>query len=265
MVILITEINSKGRENSMGLADLHIHSIYSHDATGSIPAILKYVADHTPLTVIALTDHDTLRGNQEAVQLAPRYGLEVIPGCEISTSEGHLLGLFIDRSIPPGLTLVESALRIGEQGGLCIIPHPTARGTSSVSLETLRKALLDSRVVNIIHGLEVYNGGLVYTRSNRTIREIAATIPLAQVGNSDSHILSTLGQGSTEFPGSTALHLRSALETRKTVVHEGIGLTGVLALREWAPRFLLRKLGWVTWNSGPEAPFEMVRLSRAVN
>jgi predicted metal-dependent phosphoesterase TrpH len=249
----------------MGFADLHIHSIYSHDATGSIPAILKFVADHTHLNVIALTDHDSLRGNAEAVQQAPRYGLEVIPGCEISTADGHLLALFIKDPIPAGLSLIESALRVGDQGGLCVVPHPMARGTSSVNMVSLRRALTVPPLAKVLVGVEIYNGGLVYTRSNQTVRAMAHTLPLAQVGNSDSHILSTIGQGSTEFPGRSAVELREALLARTTIPHEGVGLTGIRALREWAPRFVLRKLGWVAWNASPEAPLKMVRLSRAVN
>jgi predicted metal-dependent phosphoesterase TrpH len=249
----------------MGYADLHIHSAYSHDATSSISAILKYVADHTQLNVIALTDHDSLRGNHEAEQLAPRYGLEVIPGCEISTGDGHLLALFIQRPIAPGLSLVETALRIGEQGGVCVVPHPTARGTSSVSLETLRAALTVKALGSILVGIEVYNGGLVYTRSNTTIGAVAHEFPLAKVGNSDAHILRTIAQGRTEFPGSSKQDLRAALSARTTRAIEGTGLTGALALREWLPRFMLRKLGWVTWNASPDAPIKMARMRNVVN
>ncbi len=248
----------------MGYADLHIHSAYSHDATSSIPAILKYTADQTRLNIIAITDHDSLRGNREAVQLAPRYGLEVIPGCEISTTDGHLIALFIDRPVSAGLSLVETILRVGEQGGICVIPHLMARGTSSVSLATLIAALSITALKTILVGLEVYNGGLVYTRSNKTVRSLAYHIPLAHVGNSDSHILSTIGQGYTEFPGLSMQNLREALVARTTQAHEGVGLTGMRALREWAPRFILRKLGWVSWNAGPEAPIKMARLRHAI-
>ena len=249
----------------MGFADIHIHSIYSHDATSSIPAILKYAADHTRLDVLAITDHDSLKGNREVVQLAPRYGLEVIPGCEISTADGHLLGLFMDKPVPPGLSLIESALRVGEQGGVCVVPHPMARGTSSVSLETLRKALQFPAVARCLLGVEVYNGGLVYTRSNQTVRALSSSLPLACVGNSDSHYLNSIGQGSTEFSGFSASDFRAALESRVTIVHEGVGLTGMKALREWAPRFMLRKLGWVAWNASPDAPLKMVRYHQAVS
>lgn len=249
----------------MGFADLHIHSIYSYDATGSIPAILKFVADHTPLDVIAITDHDSLRGNREALQMAPRFGLEVIPGCEISTADGHLLALFIETPVPPGLSLVQTVLRVAAQGGLCVVPHPMARGTSSVNLTTLRRALQVPGVARALVGVEIYNGGLVYTRSNQTVRALAHTLPLAHLGNSDSHILSTIGQGSSEFPGRTVQELRTALISRTTIPHEGVGLTGARALRDWFPRYILRKLGWVSWTSGPNVPVKMVRLNRAVD
>lgn len=86
----------------MGFADLHIHSIHSYDGTSSISAILKYVVDRTDLDVIAITDHDTVTGAAEVMQLAPAYGVQVIPGCEISTTDGHLLALFIDRPVKAG-------------------------------------------------------------------------------------------------------------------------------------------------------------------
>jgi predicted metal-dependent phosphoesterase TrpH len=149
----------------MGYSDLHIHSIHSYDGTSSVPAILKYVADHTDLNVIAITDHDTIAGVREALYLAPRYGIEVIPGCEVSTAEGHLIALFIKEVIPAGLSLVETVQRVAAQGGLCVVPHPEAKGTSSVTGETLRAVYRDPQIRKTLIGVETFNGGLVYTRS----------------------------------------------------------------------------------------------------
>lgn len=249
----------------MGFADLHIHSIHSHDGTSSIPAILKYVADQTDLKVIAITDHDTMSGIREALLLAPRYGIEVIPGCEVSTAEGHLLTLFTSERIPPGLSLVESVRRVSKLGGLCIAPHPEARGTSSLSGTVIQKALSDLEIRKTLVGIETFNGGLVYMRGNQSALRIAKDLDIARVGNSDSHILQTIGEGSTEFPGKTALDLRRALEERLTVTRIGKGLQGAQVLRHWLPTFLLRKLGWVVWNADPEAPLRYVRMKHAVN
>lgn len=248
----------------MGYADLHIHSAYSHDATGSVPAILKYLSAHTRITVMALTDHDSIRGNAEALDLAPRYGIEVIPGCEISTSDGHLVALDIHRPIPPGLSLIDTAFRVGEQGGWCFVPHPSARGTLSVSIPCLIEASKVGALRGILLGVEVYNGGLVYTRSNLDIPRQTAGLPLASLGNSDSHILTTLGQGCTEFAGHGTADLKKAILARNTIVHKATGLTGMRALREWAPRFALRKLGWVSWNRGPEFPIQLQRYSQVM-
>ncbi|HVN54966.1 MAG TPA: PHP domain-containing protein [Anaerolineaceae bacterium] len=248
----------------MGFADLHIHSIYSYDGTCSIPAILKEVKKRTDLNVIAITDHDTIRGNQLAMELAPHYGLEVIPGCEVSTADGHLLALWIDRPIKPGRSLVDTALEIADQGGVCIAAHPMARGTHSLQFDTIWKALQDTRVALCLVGIEAFNGGLVYTRSNPLVAAVATMLPIAKVGNSDAHVLPMIGCGSTEFAGTTAKDLLLALKTGKTTVRQGKGLGGFDVLKTYIPRYILRKIGWVAWNDDPQAPLKYVRLSRAI-
>ena len=76
----------------MGLADLHLHTIYSYDGTASLPAVLSR-AKQLGLDIIAITDHDEIAGALKALEIAPNYGVEVIPGIEITTAEGDLLAL----------------------------------------------------------------------------------------------------------------------------------------------------------------------------
>ena len=249
----------------MGFADLHIHTIHSYDGTSSISAVLKHVVEHTNLNVIAITDHDTMSGVKRAMELGPHYGIEVVPGCEVSTADGHLLALFVGQAPKPGQSLVETALRIADMGGICIAAHPTARGTSSLSFETIRQALEVPGISKALVGVEAINGGLVYTRRNSLVSEQAQQLPLAQVGNSDAHVLLTIGQGKTEFEGRTALDLRRALEDHATVAHMGKGLDGIGVLRSYIPRFLLRKLGWTEWNADPSQPMQLVRLSKVMS
>ncbi len=250
----------------MGFADLHIHTVYSHDGTSSIPAILKHVADRTDLQVIAITDHDTTRGVFEAMQLGPKYGIEVIPGCEVSTAEGHLLTLFVTACIPAGLSLAETVRRTGELGGICIAPHPEARGTSSLSRESIRRALSDPDIARILVGIETYNGSLVFGRRSQTAEaiEINRDLGLASVGNSDSHILPTIGQGATFFEGRSAQDVRRALESHTTEVRISAGLGGVQVFQHWLPRYMLRKLGWVNWNVDPQQPIYYVRMGKVI-
>ncbi|MDE5878608.1 MAG: PHP domain-containing protein [Desulfovibrio sp.] len=81
------------------LVDLHTHSTAS-DGTES-PAELVARAHAAGLAAIALTDHDTLGGLDEAENAARKLGLGFIRGCEISTREGgfeyHILGLWVPR------------------------------------------------------------------------------------------------------------------------------------------------------------------------
>lgn len=125
----------------MGKADLHIHTIHSWDGASTVPAVLKQASDTARLDVIAITDHDQFAGVLEALELAPRYGIEVVPGSEITTADGHLLALYIHHKIPAGLSLVETVLEVGRQGGLCIAAYPTTRGCSSLTGTTIRAAL----------------------------------------------------------------------------------------------------------------------------
>ena len=77
-------------------ADLHMHSTYS-DGSLSVEELWNEI-NKASLDVIALTDHDTLRGVKEMIELSKKYGVRVIPGLELSTySNGesiHILGYF---------------------------------------------------------------------------------------------------------------------------------------------------------------------------
>ncbi|MGD0005220.1 MAG: PHP domain-containing protein [Anaerolineaceae bacterium] len=238
----------------MGLADLNVHSIHSYDGTVTIPAILKHVANNIKLNVIALTDHDQTCGVEEAVQLAPAYGIEVIPGCEVSTAEGHLLTLFVDRSVQSGLSYLNTTLRTGEIGGLCIAPHPTAPFFSSVSFLTIQRVLQNPDAAWILVSIEAYNGGLVLTHRNAYITAIWQSFDMAQVGNSDAHVLRTIGQGATCFKGKTAADLKQALIKRETQIQQEHSMNGFEVLWTYLFQHLLLKIGWARWNAGPKAP-----------
>lgn len=84
------------------------------------------------------------------------------------------------------------------------------------------------------------------------------TLPLAQVGDSDAHILRMIGQGSSWFEGTTAQELKTMLLNRTTLPRRGHGLTGAAVMTSYIPNYLMRKLGWVSWNAAPEAPIKMV-------
>ena len=56
----------------MGKADLHVHTTHSWDGTCAVKAVLKQAAHVACLDVLAITDHDEIRGALEAMELASR-------------------------------------------------------------------------------------------------------------------------------------------------------------------------------------------------
>ena len=85
-----------------GLIDLHVHTTAS-DGTLTPTEIVKYAMSKN-LRAIAITDHDTVDGLEEAVDTANLLNFEVIPGIEISVeykgSEMHILGYYLDYKAP---------------------------------------------------------------------------------------------------------------------------------------------------------------------
>ncbi|HEU0297256.1 MAG TPA: PHP domain-containing protein [Anaerolineales bacterium] len=223
----------------MGLADLHIHTIYSYDGTASIPAVLTR-ARQIGLDVIAITDHDEIEGALKAVELAPTYGLEVIPGIEITTAEGDLLAFYIQKKVKPGLPLIDTVLRIGELGGMCVVPHPTATGFGMKSLSGLSivTALRHPDASRVLLGIETYNATVLDQTSNKYAKVLAERAEVAQTGSSDAHVLNAIGLGATEFPGHTAEDFAVAIQNGLTRVRKGRQLSPTQILGSWAANYV---------------------------
>jgi predicted metal-dependent phosphoesterase TrpH len=235
----------------MGLADLHMHTIYSYDGTATVPAVLRR-AHEIGLDVIAITDHDEIAGSLKALELAPHYGVEVIPGLEVTTAEGDLLALFVTEKIPAGLSLVDTVLRVRELGGICIAPHPMAGGMGMKSLKarTILKALRNRKVAETLIGIETHNGTSLDRISNHYARIFANGLDIAQTGSSDAHVLATIGFGSTEFEGSGAQDLLTALRNRTTKVHKQNEWSALRVLGSWGMHYVgsaFARLGGTAW------------------
>ncbi len=78
--------------------DLHMHSFHSDGYYSPEKLIEK--AKNQGIKILSITDHDSVNGFNEATQYAEKFGIEVIPGVEISTdirdTEVHILGYFVD-------------------------------------------------------------------------------------------------------------------------------------------------------------------------
>jgi predicted metal-dependent phosphoesterase TrpH len=199
-----------------GKADIHLHSKYSDGMMG-VEELLEWVQEKTDLDVIAVTDHDDIEGGVRARELAARggYRFEVIVGVEVSTREGHLLALFVERPLRSFRPLEETIEEVRAQGGLCVVPHPLSWLTTSIGERSLDRAM--AHHTPGIVGIEVANP----TIAGRVTRPKVARLNrvrygLAETGGSDAHFLPSVGSAYTRFRGRSAEDFRRSLMERMT-------------------------------------------------
>jgi predicted metal-dependent phosphoesterase TrpH len=157
--------------------DMHVHTIGSPDAhtkTEDLPSIIRSKG----LDGVAVTEHDNLNPLEFPDVL-------IIPGIEVTSLEGHVIGLGVRKKIPARLHADETVKLIHEQGGVAIIPHPY-----DPVCECVKIAALTTRP----DAVETMNAdALSFVVSNWLARRDAVKFGLPQVGGSDSHIPQTIG------------------------------------------------------------------------
>ncbi|SNZ02866.1 hypothetical protein SAMN06269185_0132 [Natronoarchaeum philippinense] len=170
--------------------ELHAHSELSHDGRDPVDLLLEQ-AEAVGLDALAITDHDEFDASLEAARKAPEYGLVGIPGMEITSKAGHVLGLGIEEAIEAGLPFDETLDRIREQGGVAVVPHPFQESRHGVMANITRGQL------RAADAIEVYNSRLLTGRGNRQAEEFAQTYGLPMTAGSDAHISEMVGQAVT--------------------------------------------------------------------
>jgi|SRR5579875_1141048 predicted metal-dependent phosphoesterase TrpH len=225
------------RIGKCGMADLHMHSTYS-DGSATIEQILEHVQQRTMLDVIAITDHDVIEGALRARDLWMKrsYRFDFVVGEEVSTRDGHLLALFIEKHIAPGQSMERSIDLIHEQGGLAVVAHPLHR----LFRHSCRREVMDRIHASKdvwLDGIETWNASFCGIYANRVaMRANREVYGLAELGNSDAHALASIGSGITWFEGKSALDVRSTIEAGSSA--PGGRLWGMQDYIQWG-RYLL--------------------------
>jgi predicted metal-dependent phosphoesterase TrpH len=102
--------------------DFHVHTWFSYDCPMP-PKLVIEVARWRGLDGIAITDHDTVSGALATMNANRHSDFLVIPGIEVKTDLGDVIGLYVEREIESrgfGDVIAE----IHENGGLAYLPHP---------------------------------------------------------------------------------------------------------------------------------------------
>jgi len=233
----------------MGKADLQLHSDLG-DGLAPPERILD-AAERVGLDVIALTDHDDIRGAFVIRDLAARRKsrVEIVTGVEVTTRSGHLLALWVEDEIPMFAGLAATVAQIHEMGGLAIVPHPLSYLTFSVGEGALR-ALHAAGDECRVDGIELRNPSWAgRVRERRAAWLNTHLLNAAETGSSDAHHAELVGTAWTEFAGTGAAELRAAIEARATRA-EG---------RHWTVREHLGGVAQQQWRSMVKDPVKRAR------
>lgn len=205
--------------------DMHLHSMWSGDSTTTPDELCEQVIA-TALDVLCLTDHHAIEG---AVRLASELPCRVVVGEEVASHTGEIIGLFLTERIPQGLSAVDTATRIREQGGVVYIPHPfdpMRRNISQSSLDELTD-------LGLVDAIETINAKTSLKSLNNQAAQYGATHHLLAGAGSDCHVPEALGAAYVEMPDfADAESFKIALASGIPVGHH------FDPPRKWRPRIV---------------------------
>jgi len=165
--------------------DLHVHSNYSKDSLIT-PKELVFYAKKSGLNAVAVTDHNQIEGS---LKIAKETDFLVIPGMEVSSADGHIVALNLQKLIPRGLRARETVEKIHEAGGIAIAVHPYAWLKGSLGRH-VEEAQFDA--------IETLNASAFpFGLNKRKATAAAQKLKLPQVAGTDAHFGPTIGYGYT--------------------------------------------------------------------
>jgi len=196
-------IRDKNRIILQNTADLHIHTTWSDG--DDLDLVLKRAVS-CGLDAIAITDHDEIEGAFEARRRVHdrRMPLSIVPGCEVSSKDGHIGALFVTKRFPTGLSAQETVRLIHEAGGVAVAHHPYSPWVIDKLLgiklgcgDLIKSIDFDAiECTNAVPGWGArYNLAAVEAMQKQHIN-------VAVTGGSDAHRAVFVGKGKTYYAGN---------------------------------------------------------------
>ncbi len=144
------------------------------------------------MNCLNICDHNTIEGALELEKIAP---FKVIVSEEIETPEGEIMGMFLHKAVPRGLSPETTIQLIREQQGLVCIPHPFEKmRSSSMQASTL------NRIKHLVDIIEVYNAKTWPFENKAQTLTFARNNNLPVIAGSDAHSLRDIGSYYIEMP-----------------------------------------------------------------
>lgn len=171
-------------------ADLHIHTNFSPDGISSPQAIVN-AAIEKGIQCICITDHGQIQGAIRAMKYGFDKNILVIPGIEVLSQSGDILGINVKKVIPDGLTSQETIEEIRKQKGIVIIPHPFNWPAGNF--------IGSEREFFLVDAIEIFNA-TVFGFTNKRAVNFCQKNGLAFSAGSDAHLAKFVGRGYLEIP-----------------------------------------------------------------
>lgn len=192
--------------------DLHMHTSRSDGKNNTKEMLMA--AKKKGLDVVAITDHN-LPNRIDIERIMNKYGIYVIPGCELSFLAGHILVLGLDPELVRGKLkeykvrektsgnitrkkTIKKMLRFFvDNGALVIAAHPKI---PSGMMSVKGNFLVELYNKGLIHGAEIHNGDLerkfkrrLYMVWHKMAKKFMAKVGIPVYANSDSHSKEAIG------------------------------------------------------------------------
>ena len=186
------------------IIDIHTHT-YPTSVDSFIEADeLIEEAKRIGLDGVCITDHDGFWDHREVEYLSKRHDFLVLPGCEVTTEEGHLLVYGLRKYIFGMHRAAFVKDKLDKERGAMIVAHPYRRvyrkgaHTSEEAYAEMIERGSRNRAFDMADGIEIMNGrGL--PEENAFSRDLALRFGMPGSGASDAHRLEDIGSFATEF------------------------------------------------------------------
>lgn len=197
--------------------DLHVHTKFSGDSLIKPEKLIDYII-HKELDGIAICDHNTLKAYHKLKEDAEKNDIILIPGMEIETHIGEVIGLFIEYEINiKNNNFFEIVDQIKDYDGLVIIPHPF----DFLRHNHLKTELLNRKIIkNYIDGVEIMNSRIIFNYCIEKAREFKNKYDLFETAGSDAHYYKEIGSGFTlirNIEGISLHNIKNALLSNNSV------------------------------------------------
>lgn len=188
-------------ENSKKI-DFHVHSIFSHDAYSKPKDIVKYCK-------LKKIDGVLLADNSIETSKLLSKNIICIPGCEIKTELGEVLGLFIKEKITKN-NFFEVLEKIKSQDGIFGVPHP---------FDIFRRNSMGNNLKKIFHEIDViegFNSRCLLNQFNKKAQRFSKIHNIPIIAGSDAHLPREIGNAYTIVNGEDLEEIRKCVLKNKS-------------------------------------------------